>query len=286
MLCALFSLTHARASLEQLVQLEQFDLNATAQQFHTLGNHCISRLSRTFVCEKLAIPTTTSTRPPSASLFTRLMRGCSSTPSTTDLPPTAYYSHDLSPRWVLIVLDTTELSGHANHPPDSEPARESAAYLAANPLSEKNPHMIPWNGGITKRQMAWLKAEIRRAERRGKLVLVACHHPIHPDSARKSHLAWNYREILKVLRKSSNVRLVLSGHDHLGGGCRVTARRGKTRAGVRHRACDLRGRRARERVPRRGRRRARAADWRGKGKQDGSGSGRGGVFHRMGWSQE
>jgi hypothetical protein len=227
-LCALFSLTHARASLEQLVQLEQFDLDATAQQFHTLGNHCISRLSRTFVCEKLAIPTTTSTRPPSASLFTRLMRGCSSTPSTTDLPPTAYYSHDLSPRWVLIVLDTTELSGHANHPPDSEPARESAAYLAANPLSEKNPHMIPWNGGITKRQMAWLKAEIRRAERRGKLVLVACHHPIHPDSARKSHLAWNYREILKVLRKSSNVRLVLSGHDHLGGGCRVTARRGKT----------------------------------------------------------
>jgi len=125
-------------------------------------------------------------------------------------------------------LDTTELSGHANHPSDSEPARESAAYLASNPLSEKNPHMIPWNGGITKRQMAWLKAEIRRAERRGKLVLVACHHPIHPDSARQSHLAWNYREILKALRQSPNVRLVLSGHDHLGGGCRVTARRGKT----------------------------------------------------------
>lgn len=84
-----------------------------------------------------------------------------------DPPPaqTSYYAQPLSPNWKLIVLDTTELSGHNGYAPDSQPAIESAAYLAAHPLSETDPHMIPWNGGCTKRQLQWLQKELRRARR-------------------------------------------------------------------------------------------------------------------------
>ena len=35
-------------------------------------------------------------------------------------------------------------------------------------------------------------------------------------------MAWNWKEIFKAVNACPNVRLVLSGHDHLGGGCRLT----------------------------------------------------------------
>lgn len=84
------------------------------------------------------------------------------------------------------MLDTTDLSLHSGHTPDSPEGLEAAAYFAvsvhawgpcclpswllllairnaeplrrlnilqAHPMSEENPQMIEWNGGIGAKQM-------------------------------------------------------------------------------------------------------------------------------------
>ncbi len=55
--------------------------------------------------------------------------------------------------WRLLLLDTTEMSGHSRHGHDSALGREAAEYLVAHPLSDEEPHMHCWNGGIGRAQL-------------------------------------------------------------------------------------------------------------------------------------
>jgi hypothetical protein len=122
---------------------------------HVLGNHC------------LAVPR--------AELLARLR-----------MPRTAaggggYYSLALpgsGASWQLVVLDTTEMSGHSGQAPGSAAALEAAAFKEAHPLGEAHPQMSDWNGGITQAQLAWLRAELAAAEASGQRVLVASHHQL------------------------------------------------------------------------------------------------------------
>jgi predicted phosphodiesterase len=84
-------------------------------------------------------------------------------------------------------------------------------------------HCIPWNGGCTQRQLDWLKDELKKAMKRHHLVVIASHHPVQPAAARRTHLAWNYQDILNIVRACPAVRLVVSGHDHVGGACRQSS---------------------------------------------------------------
>lgn len=187
-----------------------FEADAHQKVLHALGNHCIGRLQREDVCRRLGIPLQT------VSPFLSCFLG----PPTS----TSYYAHMISEAWMLIVLDTTEMSGHSGYHVRSRPAREAAAYLKNHPV-DVEPHMIPWNGGCTQRQLKWLKSQLNKAAKDDVLVIVASHHPIHGGAARPSHLAWNHSEILSIVNASPNVRLVLSGHDHLGGACRQSCGR-------------------------------------------------------------
>lgn len=63
----------------------------------------------------------------------------------------------------------------------------------------------------------WLRGELAQAESERRHVIVAAHHPISPQAARRTHLAWNWRELSAVLVASPAVALVLAGHDHVGG---------------------------------------------------------------------
>ena len=62
-----------------------------------------------------------------------------------------------------------------------------------------------------------MQDELRKAESQGLHVMVAAHHPISPQAARRTHLAWNWRDIAAILVASPAVALVLAGHDHEGG---------------------------------------------------------------------
>uniref|UniRef100_A0A061RWB5 Manganese-dependent adp-ribose cdp-alcohol diphosphatase n=1 Tax=Tetraselmis sp. GSL018 TaxID=582737 RepID=A0A061RWB5_9CHLO len=126
-----------------------------------------------------------------------------------------YYSVRIVEGWRLIVLDTSELSFHSGYGKDSDIWRESQLFYEQHPPSE-HPQMAEWNGGIGARQMRWLEQALAGAAAAGDCVIVAAHHPI--GSAQKCLRAWNWEEIHETLaRWSSCVRLVLTGHDHLGG---------------------------------------------------------------------
>ncbi|KAK9838821.1 hypothetical protein WJX74_003943 [Apatococcus lobatus] len=100
---------------------------------------------------------------------------------------------------------------------DSKLGEEAAAYQEAHPLSEQEPHMHGWNGGIGSDQMRWLRQQLQRADADGVNVICSCHHQLGPGAARATHMAWNHKSILEVILGGACVKLVLSGHDHMGG---------------------------------------------------------------------
>lgn len=181
------------ATSEELRTICSIFESCPAPKIHVLGNHCIGTLPRTTILQTLHIP----------------------------LP--GYYSIDLSALWKCIILDTTEMSGHSGYPEDSFQCEEARAYLKNHPYTDDEPHMISWNGGTTSSQNQWLLQELDEAMHRGKNVILCSHHQVHPLAARQTHLAWNFPEISEIISKySSIVKLILSGHDHIGGGCRIT----------------------------------------------------------------
>lgn len=133
------------------------------------------------------------------------------------IPEPGYFTRQLPHDWRLVVLDTTEISGQSDYPSDSWQYKEALEYERAHPLSEKEPQMSPWNGGLSKKQMGWLKNELRTAEAAGEKVIVACHHQFGFGAARETHLAWNWKEIQSMCVESPSFCLVLAGHDHIGG---------------------------------------------------------------------
>ncbi|KAA6427520.1 MAG: hypothetical protein FRX49_02183 [Trebouxia sp. A1-2] len=116
--------------------------------------------------------------------------------------PGSYYSRELPSRWRLI---------------DSKLAQEAAHFKAQHPMSDEEPQMADWNGGIGSAQSGWLNEQLALAKLLGERVIVACHHQIGQGAARKTHMAWNWVELQQLLVASPCVRLVLSGHDHMGG---------------------------------------------------------------------
>lgn len=203
--------------------------------YHVLGNHCLD-LPKARVTERLSFP-------PSALL--RSSGDADAAASNDDLsssPPPACYSVPLHPGWRLVALDTTEMSGHAQDSGDSARAREARKYLEAHPLTEgddsENPQMSPWNGGPGAEQLAWLRGELEKAAERGEKVVVAGHHQVGPGKCvRRTHAAWNWREVCEAVtagrvkggvevehasssaadKKPPAAVLYLAGHDHTGG---------------------------------------------------------------------
>lgn len=125
-----------------------------------------------------------------------------------------YYSRILPHKWKLIVLDTTEMSGHSGFPEDSWQCQEAREFQEKFGDQEQ---MSSWNGGITIEQMRWLSLELEIAERHGERVIVASHHQVSKGAARATHLAWNHEGIRRVLLDSPAFCIALAGHDHIGG---------------------------------------------------------------------
>ena len=149
-----------------------------------IGNHCLEA-GRSFLMQKL---------------------GFSS--------ESAYYSIALPHRWKLIVLDTTEMSGHSGLPEDSWQCQEARTFQE---MFKDQIQMSSWNGGITNRQMHWLKEQLNASKEAGEKVIIASHHQIAKGGARETHLAWNHKDIYDVVTGLDNFHLALAGHDHVGG---------------------------------------------------------------------
>ena len=233
-----------------------FPAGGDVPAFHVLGNHCLD-LPKRRVTERLSFP-------PSALQSDNADgdgnnadgEGGKNALSSSSSAPPACYSAQLHPGWRLVALDTTEMSGHAQYSSDdSAMAKEAREYLQKHPLTEgedsPNPQMSPWNGGPGLRQVEWLRGELRKASERGEKVIVAGHHQVGPGKCvRRTHAAWNWREVCEVVTagkvkngveveidhssssdaaasSSSSVTtkspavLYLAGHDHTGGYARA-----------------------------------------------------------------
>ncbi|KAL3701177.1 hypothetical protein R1sor_019199 [Riccia sorocarpa] len=169
---------------EVAVRLAQLEVKA----YHLLGNHCLS-LPREILTEKLNMPA-------------------------------LYYQQEINPKWSLVVLDSMDLS--LNWPQDTEKYKEALEYTETHPIvTDFSSQMASWNGGIGSEQKAWLAEVIKGAEREGRRLIVAAHHPLLEGSAPFTHLMWNHEEVLAMLLASPSVVLYLCGHYHPGGYVRV-----------------------------------------------------------------
>lgn len=221
--------------------------------YHVLGNHCLD-VPKSHVTERLRFPPSALPDEDDEEGGERGKEGKGNAAAAA-APPPACYSVPLRRGWRLVALDTTEMSGHAQDPPGSSRADEAAAYLLKRPLIKggeegggslglEDPQMSPWNGGPGARQVEWLRRELAAAASRGEKCVVAGHHQVGPGKAvRRTHAAWNWREVAEVVSggrivdgvevkgedeegegeknasKSSSAAAVLylAGHDHEGG---------------------------------------------------------------------
>lgn len=74
-----------------------------------------------------------------------------------------------------------------------------------------------FNGGFSQLQLDWLSALLTSADENAEKVIIVCHLPVHPLSTFPICLAWNYDELLSVLRSHRSVVCFMAGHDHDGG---------------------------------------------------------------------
>ena len=124
--------------------------------------------------------------------------------------PSAYYRFEAS-GVRFVVLDTNEVSTY-RHPSGSTEAQAGMAAMqklaAAGAGNAK-----PWNGGVSRTQLAWLDHELTAADKARVPVIVCGHHPLLPE---QGHETWNHREIIAVLKRHPSVRAYFCGHQHAG----------------------------------------------------------------------
>lgn len=74
-----------------------------------------------------------------------------------------------------------------------------------------------FNGGFSKDQLDWLDSVLSSADEKLERVTIVSHLPVHPYSADPMCLAWNFHELLAIIRSHSSVVCFMAGHDHDGG---------------------------------------------------------------------
>ena len=122
---------------------------------------------------------------------------------------TGYYSFTYN-NFRFIFLNGNEISTYASD--NKRSVREAEDYIAAL-KSEGHINAIDWNGGISKKQLGWLKEQLDEAITGNEKVFIFCHFPIYPEN---QHNLLNYGEILPFLEKYSNIIAWFSGHNHAG----------------------------------------------------------------------
>jgi len=140
-----------------------------------------------------------------------------------------YYSFSPHPGWQVVVLDPFDEAaiGWGEKHPKTEAAyrllekhnrnnvRAPADWFVGMEGLERR--WVPFNGGLSKAQLQWLRQTLHRAGASGDRVIVMSHVPLHPGSCQPACLLWNYEEVLSTIRACNCVAATFSGHDHEGG---------------------------------------------------------------------
>jgi len=124
--------------------------------------------------------------------------------------PAEYYSFKKG-NWRFIVLNTNEVSSYANVVGTFKEAE--LKEMQEKIKSEKRNNGAPWNGGISSKQMEWLKKQLEAAQKKNERVIIFAHHPVYPFNGLT---ALNDREILNTIAAFPCVKAFINGHHHPG----------------------------------------------------------------------
>lgn len=165
---------------------------------------------------------------------------------TKNTSPGHYGTFEVCPKLRIIALDTYDLSALGVEK-DSEIYIQAMELLAKHNPNE-NPNdptglrghqrrFVQFNGGLTARQLDWLKEQLTQAQNRKEKVIItgtfaallsvesklstlfsSGHIPVHPSACDPLDLLWNYKEVLDVFWLfDGTVLAYLAGHEHDGG---------------------------------------------------------------------
>lgn len=124
--------------------------------------------------------------------------------------PDEYYSFKKGD-WRFILLNTNEIASYSNSK-DTWKEKELSVLLERINTTGRN-NAQDWNGGISSKQMQWLKSSLENAQKKGEKVLIFSHNPLYPPT---EFTALNDQEILDTIAAFSCVKGVFSGHHHTG----------------------------------------------------------------------
>jgi len=111
----------------------------------------------------------------------------------------------------FLMMDTNDISTY-KHLKGSPQDLESVAMLEK--LTAKGLNSAkPWNGGVSKAQIAWLEQECAAATVASQRVILCGHHPILPAEGLQ---IWNCQKVLDAIDRHASIVAYFSGHNHAG----------------------------------------------------------------------
>jgi manganese-dependent ADP-ribose/CDP-alcohol diphosphatase len=126
------------------------------------------------------------------------------------LPEKCGYYSFMHGNFRFIILNGNELSTYASK--RKAAIRKAEEYIAGL-KTEGLANAVDWNGGISVKQMEWLKSQLDEASSKSEKVFIFCHFPTYPENI---HNLLNYREVNLVLGNYHNIIAWFSGHNHSG----------------------------------------------------------------------
>lgn len=110
----------------------------------------------------------------------------------------------------FIALDGNEVSVYAS---GSRKTTSDALKLIEELSLSGRENAMDWNGGISGKQLQWLKLQLDESVSRNEKVIILCHFPVYPDNM---HNLLNSDKVLSLLGKYQNVVAWFNGHNHSG----------------------------------------------------------------------
>lgn len=120
-----------------------------------------------------------------------------------------YYSF-IKNDWRFIVLDGNDLSFYGAI---SNVKKQQTDSLFNSLKEKKLPYLKKWNGGLSNKQLTWIKTELEKAVKENQKVGFYCHFPIYPIG---NDNLWNRNQFLSLIKPYQNVKIFFNGHNHAG----------------------------------------------------------------------
>lgn len=193
--------------------LGQLRSGGPAEVHHVWGNHEFYNFSRSALL---------------GSELNSAHRGAGSPAGAPARPDIYAYHFTPFPGFRFVVLDAYDVSLLGREEQSEEYRRALSLIRSHNQNQDLNcPPMsfglrqrfTMFNGGFSQDQLDWLHSVLSAADENQEKVTVVSHLPVHPSSTTFVCLAWNYDDLLAVIRSHRSVVCYMAGHDHDGGYC-------------------------------------------------------------------